>query len=327
MSLIGLHNLGNTCYLNTTLQCLLSTRFLSDYIRQLQSANQSDESVMVACYQKLIEEIQRHPDGGIILNPEVFVRVSSMLSMKLHQEKGRDVFVFGQQHDMVEYLQYLFDCFHQALSYKVTMHIEGNPSTNIDRLMIHSLQIWEQFFAKEYSIIVEHFTGQYLSVTHTVGQSNFHEVFDPFSILTLPIPSGITPTRPVTLHDCFQLFVTPEEIVINQERKMKTMFLWKLPQVLIIHLKRFHDRMRKVDTPVEIPFHLDVSPYCQGYGFRSQYELYAVGNHSGGLSGGHYYAACKHQHRWHLYNDSSVTEITPDAVITPNAYCLFYQRK
>lgn len=41
------------------------------------------------------------------------------------------------------------------------------------------------------------------------------------------------------------------------------------------------------------------------------YELYAVSNHSGSFSGGHYTAYCKYigSNEWSHFNDSSVNEI------------------
>lgn len=320
----GLFNLGNTCYLNTTLQCLFHTPLFTKFVLQLQRVKQTDASVLIASLQQLLQQKQKQVSP---INPETFVKLSAMLSIKNHQQKGGEVFVIGQQHDMVEYLQYLFDCFHEALSYPVQMQIDGQPLNHLDRLMITSLQVWEQFFAKEYSIIVEHFTGQYLSVTNTLNQSDFHEVFDPFSILTLPIPVH---KNPISLYDCLDLFVSSEEMIIDNVQKNKVMFLWKLPTILIIHLKRFHNGMRKITSQVDIPLTLDMTKYCKGYDqLKSHYELYAVGNHSGGLQGGHYYATCKtpFTEQWFVYNDNVVSSIPSESVITPNAYCLFYERR
>lgn len=323
----GLFNLGNTCYLNTTLQCLFHTPPLTQFVLQLQRVKQTDVSVLLAAFQQLLKQQQQQNPSSPI-NPETFVKLSALLSFQLHQTKGGEVFVIGQQHDMVEYLQFLFDCFHEALSYPVQMQITAHPQNKLDQLMVSSLQVWEQFFSKEYSIIVEQFTGQYLSVTHTVNQSDFSEMFDPFSILTLPLPLHKVP---LTLYDCLDLFVTSEEMVIDNVKKNKTMLLWKLPNILIIHLKRFHNGMRKITSFVDIPFALNLSKYCKGYDqFKAQYDLYAVGNHSGGLNGGHYYATCKDPttptSSWFVYNDNIVSSISSENVITPNAYCLFYQR-
>ena len=81
------------------------------------------------------------------------------------------------------------------------------------------------------------------------------------------------------------------------------------------------------------------------------YECYAVSNHSGTLSGGHYTAYCRHpfsnvtndendssvanyggtqdsenKNTWHLYNDRAVSRSNAESVITGDAYLLFFEK-
>ncbi|CAI5512996.1 unnamed protein product [Closterium sp. Naga37s-1] len=57
------------------------------------------------------------------------------------------------------------------------------------------------------------------------------------------------------------------------------------------------------------------------------YDLYAVTNHMGSLSSGHYTAHCRNpaDGQWYLFNDSGVSPIAASAVISSSAYVLFYQ--
>ena len=59
------------------------------------------------------------------------------------------------------------------------------------------------------------------------------------------------------------------------------------------------------------------------------YDLFAVCNHSGTLSRGHYTAFCKNptDGRWYSYDDSTVQQIPEDRLITSGAYMLFYVRQ
>lgn len=59
------------------------------------------------------------------------------------------------------------------------------------------------------------------------------------------------------------------------------------------------------------------------------YDLFAVCNHSGTLSRGHYTAFCKNpaDGHWYNYDDSSVQPITEDQLVTSGAYMLFYVRQ
>jgi len=57
--------------------------------------------------------------------------------------------------------------------------------------------------------------------------------------------------------------------------------------------------------------------------------LYAVTNHFGSLNFGHYTAVCKNfrNGKWWDYNDSSVTELKEDEVVSNAAYVLYYKRR
>lgn len=114
--------------------------------------------------------------------------------------------------------------------------------------------------------------------------------------------------------------------------------MWRLPNVLVVHLKRFQYRAgymnfvsrSKIDCQVDFPEVLDVAEYCKGPidADGSVYTLYAVSNHMGGLGGGHYTAYAKNfrDDEWYSFDDSSVSRASVDRVATPYAYVLFYLR-
>jgi len=106
----------------------------------------------------------------------------------------------------------------------------------------------------------------------------------------------------------------------------KKLDLWSVPDVLIVHLKRFryiastgftsfHHR-EKIGDLIDFPTsQLDLSSYVRGPTSDAAppvYELYGVSEHFGGMGGGHYTAKCQNpvDGRWYSFNDSSVTETT-----------------
>lgn len=110
--------------------------------------------------------------------------------------------------------------------------------------------------------------------------------------------------------------------------------LWTLPEVLVVHLKRFcytRSHREKLCTPVNFPLEgLDLSRYLlRPQGVAPIYDCYAVSNHFGGLGGGHYTAYCKmpDSGRWYCYDDSHVTPVEESDVMSPAAYVLFYRRR
>ena len=78
------------------------------------------------------------------------------------------------------------------------------------------------------------------------------------------------------------------------------------------------------------PHELDLSRHVVGYNPGSfAYSLYAVCNHMGGASGGHYTAHVRPHggDAWYEFNDTLVRRMDPQRIITPHAYCLFYRKK
>ncbi|XP_066443851.1 ubiquitin carboxyl-terminal hydrolase 43 isoform X2 [Eleutherodactylus coqui] len=169
-----------------------------------------------------------------------------------------------------------------------------------------------------------------------------------------------------TLDECFQLYTKEEQLALDdawrcphckvlQQGTVK-LSLWTLPDILIIHLKRFRQvsgRRNKLSTLVKFPLGgLDMAPHVVKRGQGSKrpgqwsswkqppyqmdnghmdvlYDLYAVCNHHGSLQGGHYTAYCRNSvdARWYSYDDSSVEHVLDDEVCTRGAYLLFYQKK
>lgn len=77
---------------------------------------------------------------------------------------------------------------------------------------------------------------------------------------------------------------------------LKKLDLWRLPEILVIHLKRFsYSRFskNKLETYVDFPIdNFELSPYIAQRNGQScnSYMLYAVSNHYGSMGGGHYTA-------------------------------------
>uniref|UniRef100_A0A7M4G267 Ubiquitin carboxyl-terminal hydrolase 19 n=1 Tax=Crocodylus porosus TaxID=8502 RepID=A0A7M4G267_CROPO len=157
-----------------------------------------------------------------------------------------------------------------------------------------------------------------------------------------------------TLEQCLNLFTKPEVLApeeawycpkCKQHREAsKQLMLWRLPNVLIIQLKRFSFRSfiwrDKINDMVDFPVRsLDLSKFCIGQKEEQQlptYDLYAVINHYGGMIGGHYTAYArlpsdKNSQRsdvgWRLFDDSTVTMVDESQVVTRYAYVLFYRRR
>ncbi|XP_031397358.1 ubiquitin carboxyl-terminal hydrolase 8-like isoform X2 [Punica granatum] len=151
------------------------------------------------------------------------------------------------------------------------------------------------------------------------------------------------PQESVSLYKCLDAFLREEPLgpedmwycpsCKKHQQASKKLDLWRLPEILVIHLKRFSyswSLKNKLETFVDFPINdLDLSGYLVHSisNFPCKYDLYAISNHYGGLGGGHYTAFIKHgQGRWYEFDDERVSPIRLDEIKTSAAYVLFYQR-
>ena len=110
----------------------------------------------------------------------------------------------------------------------------------------------------------------------------------------------------------------------------KSIELWKAPEILTIHLKRFahgYTGSRKLTCNVSYPDVLDMNRYIVGEG-GVRYRLFGVCEHHGDLVGGHYTAHIRNMdnQKWYFFNDSVCKPSDPEAPHNEEAYLLFYER-
>ena len=152
-----------------------------------------------------------------------------------------------------------------------------------------------------------------------------------------------------SIYDCLNYFMMEETLTGNDKwycskckdhvTAQKKMEVYKAPDYLIIHLKRFsHQRnvmfgSRKLNDFINFPVNgLDMGPYvidAQDSGNNCIYDLYAVSNHFGSLHGGHYTAFAKNPlyQKWFNFDDTDVDRATESDVVTKAAYVLFYRKR
>ncbi|KAJ2389508.1 hypothetical protein H4S02_002331 [Coemansia sp. RSA 2611] len=149
--------------------------------------------------------------------------------------------------------------------------------------------------------------------------------------------------RKITMEECLAEFTRAEKLgeddlwfcgkCKEHQQATKKFDLWRVPEILVVHLKRFqHSRAwrDKIDAYVDFPLEgLDLTQSVAGpNGGELVYDLHSVCNHYGGLGGGHYtaYALNPEDQRWYDFNDMSVSEVyESESVKTAAAYMLFYR--
>jgi len=159
----------------------------------------------------------------------------------------------------------------------------------------------------------------------------------------------------VTLDRCIEMF-SESEVLEKSEywycskckdhvAAQKQLQLWRLPRILVFHIKRFQYRASqyfahsvrrdKINKYVDYDVNgLDMSPYCMDPsaacdgGAEPVYDLIGVVNHMGSMSYGHYTAAIRHPDQpdvWRKADDSRVNNIDEKQAKSEYAYLLFYK--
>ncbi|KAF7407265.1 hypothetical protein HZH66_001802 [Vespula vulgaris] len=305
----GLRNIGNTCFMNSVIQCLSNTRPLLEYV--------TNEHYLV----------------------DINTTTSSM--------KGALIKAFSQviqelcQQDAQEFLRYLLEGLHEDVN-RIT--IKPQPiHTDIPDMYTDSekaAESWKRYLRSEDSMIVDLFVGQLRSSLRCTFCDHVSVTLDPFWDLSLPIPAR---SGTVKLSQCLEHF-TREEVLDGDEKPTcskcqmrrkctKSFGIQKFPKILVIHLKRFSpmERFRgKLNVMVDFPLmDLDLSAFAAPRVPGCTYNLYGVANHSGTTYSGHYTAYCKHPYsgEWHEYNDSHISGIPAKSVVSSEAYVLFYEQQ
>ena len=338
--LSGLANVGNTCYLNSCMQVLSHTYEFNEFLDQSdykKRINKIGDSVILLEWDKLRTALW---SDNITIAPLGFVRGIQTIA----NAKGRQIFSGNAQNDVQEFLLFIIDCFHNSLAREVHMQIAGTAQNDTDLLAKTCYEMIQRMYKKEFSDIFNIFFGIHVSEISALSEDNHQTLSvspEPFSVISLSLPPSSTTTEP-TLYDCLNHYCKPE-ILSNEngnawfndktqqkENVKRGIVFWSLPTILIIDLKRWNQNNRKVHTIVRVPIHnADFSHYVKGYNANSYiYDLYGICNHSGGSLGGHYTAYIKNANgKWYEFNDTRVSEIREENIITSHAYCFFYRKK
>lgn len=212
---------------------------------------------------------------------------------------------------------------------------------------LNALIHWNNFIKNNYSIITELFTGMFCT-TFKPECGNISRKFETFTLLSIETPKADN----TTLEKCLKDF-SSDEILDKDDmyhcshcnKKEKTqinIYIWKSPEILIMHLKRFeneyisqqYSRQSKTNSVIKFPL--------EGLSLRDNhtthnvddalYNLVSIILHMGTCTAGHYKAYCKNpiNNEWYEHNDETIVHIPineiENDIVTKDAYVLVYQK-
>ena len=336
--LIGLENLGNTCFLNSCMQIISNMYELNDYLdskKYFQYIKTNIPEYIIINEWNELREIMWSNNG--IVSPKKFVHNIQ----KIAKEKKRDIFTDWAQNDLPEFLQFFIESLHNSISRSVSISINGVAENQMDKLAYRCYEMLKNSYSKEYSEIMEMFYG--ISFSELVSINNNEQLsVVPESCFVLDVPISNNGIVAENLYQCFDLFIQPEylegdnawynEKTQKKEDVKKRMSFWSFPNIVVITLKRFSpDGRKKMNNHINFPLdNLNLSKYVEGYNSKSYvYDLFGVCNHNGDVSGGHYTCFVKNaENKWNHFNDHIIEKVDdPKMIVSSSAYCLFYRKK
>ncbi|KAH6828771.1 ubiquitin-specific protease 23 [Perilla frutescens var. hirtella] len=303
----GLRNLGNTCFLNSVLQCLTYTAPLAAYLQsgKHQSSCRTSGFCALCAIQKHVSRALQ--STGRILEPKDLVSNLRCISRSFRN---------ARQEDAHEYMVNLLESMHKCC---LPSGVSSESPGAYDKSLVHKI-----------------FGGRLRSQVKCMQCSYCSNKFDPFLDLSLEI------VRADSLHKALDHF-TAKELLDGGAREyqcdqckqkvkaLKQLTIHKAPQVLAVHLKRFssHAPGQKIDRKVAFGTTLDLKPFVTGpYDGDLNYTLYGVLVHYGwSTHSGHYYCFVRTSSgMWYSLDDNQVVQVNERKVLEQKAYMLFYVR-
>lgn len=274
--------------MNSCLQCLNNVPALSKYFftgKHKTDVNEksSTHGKLATAFGTLVESLWGGPAHSSTKPTELKHVVGKFASRFL----GYD------QQDAQEFLRFFLDGLHEDLNRikakPAYYEIKDRPDAT-DRSI--SDEFWKYYLERNSSAISELFCGQLQSEVICQTCSHRSVCYDVFWDLSIPIPRKsrsksikralFSKDSGCTLEECLETYVGQEELKGNDSYYCskckthrpvtKTMSLYRAPQVLVIHLKRFSFTTfsrEKVNTNVIYPTKdLDLDPYFAKEGGR-----------------------------------------------------------
>ena len=344
--LIGLNNIGATCYMNATLQALSNTKDFTQYFLYVYNYNPKDTSkIMSNEFYNLLNLLWDKNKRKGSFSPNDFKETLS---------KENPLFKGIQANDSKDLITFLLEKLHSELNQPDNNPINGYAENQFDEM--HTLNLFLQDYQKNYkSIISDLFYGVIEIKNQCTGCNYIKFNFQIFNFLEFPLEQvnnfcfqngkrmalvnsdGTNPD--INLYECFEYYQKVElmsgdnQMYCNVCKATLNAYysstIYSAPKYLIINLNRGKNAVYQ--CRIYFPETLKLFKYVINTNGNTEYELYAVISHIGPSSmEGHFVAYCRNRmdDKWYCYNDAFVNECKKaQEYYNGMPYILFYRAK
>lgn len=340
---VGIQNMGNTCYCNSTLQLIRACPewnafcLTQNFIEQLKNIPEDNapKRILLA-YQDILKSVWS-------AYKPAYVRPLGFISEVRKAVKGTVYEMFGipVPNDSHEYLVYLLDKFHEAIKTETiyTEIICDDSANNTEKMRIMAENGWNTYLSKNKSEIVDRFFGMMRKTIHCTRCKNNTYQWEVFNSLKIPcegstfqqwIKNEVVDSE-IEGYECENCKKLAQDSTVRHTAKLYT-HIWKLPHSLFITLRRFNYDGQKNMTVC--PYNGGSMNFTEFFAEESAdssrnwtYELRGVSDHHGSHIGGHYTAQFKHpvSNEWWLIDDET-TYKQDRAMVGASNYIFYFRR-
>ena len=328
----GLNNIGATCYMNATLQCLANVKNLTTkLLNQFQNNDKNSHKYKLTnAYVEVLMNIWKSNKKSY--SPYNFKKIISEMN---------PLFDGIQANDSKDLILFLLETLHKELN-TAEKGNNINPN-NINQYDYQSsFNAFSNYFTNNYrSVISDTFYGMFNSMMTCFNCHCTVNNIQCFNLLIFPLNEvklfKNKNQNCVNIYECFEYYQRSDimsgnnQIYCNKCSSMSnSVNVNKLiisPNVLIINLNR--GRGLQFNININFEEYLDISNFVfYNKGCPTYYQLIGIVTHFGPSSmDGHFIAFCKSfkNNKWYKYNDGLVTPSNfSEARSTGIPYILFY---
>ena len=330
---LGLDNIGATCYMNATLQCLCNVSQLQNFFLNNEQLIQNQRAILSKGFGEVMQNLYDFRKNKKSYPPNNFKSIISNMN---------NLFKGVQANDSKDLIIFLFEKMHEELNMKKN-YINNEQNIPPDLLFFR-----QNYYSQNNSVITKTFYYETKSINECLNCHNQIISYNIQNVFIFPLEKvreGLTKKYPkgfgyVYLDECFEdnsiteILSGPNNIYCNNCHQLSDANLTNLyntcPEVMTIILNR--GKGIQFNVEFNFPLRINVGNYIISKDKNTIYDLIGVLVHTGGSDmSGHFFAFCKSNidHNWYIYNDSIVQMCSQnyDYQIknTGMPYVLFYQ--
>ena len=350
--LVGLRNVGSTCFMNATLQCLLhiselSLYFLNEFPNDCQTLkfknkNSHAKGDISKAYYDIVKGVdlinsEKSKNNNNFMN-NFYSYAYSPNEFKRILGNYNSQFSLNEANDSKDLILYLLQTFHEELNYFGDVPF---PTNIIQPRQVDRVNYFNYFMStynfQNFSIVSKLFFGTYETMTQCSLCKNIFYNYQKFEFISF----GTQKYR----NDIFNIYSGfndyQEMQYLTGNNQYYCQICQKLcdaticckiiqpPNKLVINIdygknKKYEVRQLVFDEMIDITNYINFN-----FGKRIIYRLLGVCTHLG-FSGasGHYIAYCRNNRtgKWYNFNDSSCRECSMHEIYGGSPYLLLYEQ-